>query len=352
MPELLSTLSCRLKALTDFAERLLAWWEDHGRHDLPWQIDRTPYRVWLSEIMLQQTQVSTVVPYFQRFVARFPRLADLAAAERDEVMALWSGLGYYARARNLHAAAQTCMEQHDARLPDSSEALKALPGIGESTANAIIAQAHDRRAPILDGNVKRVLSRHAAISGWPGKTAVQSRLWQESERRTPPDRACDYTQAIMDLGATLCRRSKPDCAICPVAGDCQALALNLVDQLPESRKPRPRPRRSTCLAVIRDKQGRVLLERRPPSGIWGGLWSLPELAAEHSSQGQAMPSIEHHFTHFILDIHPVLLAAADSPGIAESLDNEWLSPADALSRGLPRPVRQVIESLDYRGQKA
>ena len=342
----MSTPSSRWKTLADFANRLLAWWEIHGRHDLPWQIDRTPYRVWLSEVMLQQTQVSTVVPYFHRFTSHFPELADLAAADLDEVMALWSGLGYYARARNLHAAAKTCAEQYDGCLPETAEELQALPGIGESTANAIVAQAHDRRAPILDGNVKRVLARHAAIAGWPGKTAVQRKLWQEAERRTPPDRARDYTQAIMDLGATLCRRKKPDCTNCPVASDCQAWALNLVNQLPESRKPKPRPRRSTRLAVLQDEQRRILLERRPPSGIWGGLWSLPEFPRnDGKDQGQPLPSIEHHFTHFILDIHPVLLHASDSSKIADSSDSEWLSPPEALNRGIPRPIRQIIESL-------
>ena len=296
--------------------------------------------------MLQQTQVGTVVPYFQRFTDRFPELADLARAELDEVMALWSGLGYYARARNLHAAARICAEQHEGCLPETSEELQALPGIGESTANAIIAQAHDRRAPILDGNVKRVLARHAAIAGWPGRIAVQRQLWQESEHRTPPDRARDYTQAIMDLGATLCRRSKPDCPNCPVADDCQALFLNLVEQLPESRKPRPRPRRSTCLAVIRDDQGRILLERRPPSGIWGGLWSLPELPNDDTLRGQPLASIEHHFTHFILDIHPFLVLAPENLAIADESKKEWLSPSEALDRGLPRPIRQIIQSLD------
>ncbi|MCC5863692.1 MAG: A/G-specific adenine glycosylase [Wenzhouxiangella sp.] len=332
--------------MADFAARLLAWWECHGRHDLPWQIDRTPYRVWLSEIMLQQTQVGTVVPYFQRFTDCFPSLSDLARADLDEVMALWSGLGYYARARNLHAAARICAEQHKGCLPKTTEELQALPGIGESTANAIIAQAHDRRAPILDGNVKRVMARHAAIAGWPGKTAVQRQLWQESESRTPPDRARDYTQAIMDLGATLCRRRKPDCANCPVASDCQALALNLVDQLPESRKPKPRPRRSTRLAVLQDEQRRIMLERRPPSGIWGGLWSLPELPhGDNRVQGQPLLSIEHHFTHFILDIHPVLVHASESSNISDNGDTEWLSVSEALSRGIPRPIRQIIEGV-------
>ncbi|TVQ30552.1 MAG: A/G-specific adenine glycosylase [Wenzhouxiangella sp.] len=329
-----------------FASRLLGWWEIHGRHDLPWQLERTPYRVWLSEIMLQQTQVATVVPYFQRFTTRFPELSDLAGAELDEVMALWSGLGYYARARNLHATARICRDHHDGKLPESPEALRELPGIGQSTANAIVAQALDRRAPILDGNVKRVLARHAAIPGWPGKAAVLRALWQESERRTPADRACDYTQAIMDLGATLCRRSKPDCANCPVASDCQALAQDLVDQLPESRSARPRPRRRVQLAILEDERGRILLERRPPAGIWGGLWSLPELEDdEDMDNARALAAIEHHFTHFILDIQPLHLSISDNAKVDDRPDREWLSRSEALTRGLPRPIRQIIESL-------
>ncbi len=329
-----------------FANRVLNWWQTHGRHDLPWQIERTPYRVWLSEIMLQQTQVVTVVPYFQRFVARFPELSDLAAAELDEVMALWSGLGYYARARNLHAAARVCLQLHDGQLPECPEALRELPGIGESTANAIIAQAHNRRAPILDGNVKRVLARHAAIAGWPGKAAVLRKLWAEAEQRTPPDHARDYTQAIMDLGAMVCRRTRPACCDCPVAGDCQARARGVVEKLPERRKPRPRPRHSTRLVVMEDSQGRILLERRPPAGIWGGLWSLPELDDDRQpATATQLASIEHHFTHFVLDIHPVKVSVSRPSELADGQHRQWLSPNEALSCGLPRPVRQIIESL-------
>ena len=313
---------------------------------MPWQVERSPYRVWLSEIMLQQTQVATVIDYFQRFTARFPDLASLASAELDEVMALWSGLGYYARARNLHQAARICAEQFGGKLPDSADELLKLPGIGQSTANAIIAQAHDRRAPILDGNVKRVLARHAGIEGWPGRTAIGKALWAESERRTPPDRARDYTQAIMDLGATVCRPRNPACPACPLASDCIAYKHGMVDELPGRKPRRERPERSTRLAVVQGDDGRILLERRPPAGIWGGLWSLPEAEkVPEVDSGTALESIEHHFTHFVLHIHPIHVRITAPGGIADDSDQRWVNPQQALQMGLPRPVRQILEAL-------
>ena len=330
---------------TSFAQQVLDWWVVHGRHDLPWQVDRTPYRVWVAEIMLQQTQVVTVIGYFERFMQRFPDLETLAGADLDDVLALWSGLGYYARARNLHAAARHCMERHDSELPIESTLLRQLPGIGESTANAIVAQAHDRRATILDGNVKRVLARHAGISGWPGRSAVTRRLWQEADSRTPPEHARDYTQAIMDLGATVCTPRNPACLNCPVSVDCIARIDHRIDKLPEKKPPRRRPRRSVTLALVANENGELLLQRRPPTGIWGGLWSLPSLdEIAGGPSGELLETIEHHFTHFILDIEVRFIRAASSNLANDDADRTWMQPAEALQSGLPRPVRQIIET--------
>ena len=257
------------KSARTFADRLLDWYDVHGRRDLPWQHPRTPYRVWISEIMLQQTQVATVIPYFERWMTAFPDLPALANAGEDDVLAHWSSLGYYARARNILKAARTCMEQNDGRLPEGADELAGLPGIGRSTANAIVSQASDRPAAVLDGNVRRVLARHAAVEGWPGKSAVLKRLWAEAEARLPGSRGADYTQAIMDLGALVCTRTHPECAHCPVRDDCQALLRGLVERLPS---PKPATRvsdRDVCMLILRDPRGRVLLEKRPPAGICG-----------------------------------------------------------------------------------
>lgn len=336
-------------ARSDFARRLLKWWQSHGRHDLPWQKDRTPYRVWVAEIMLQQTQVSTVIPYFERFTAAFPTLESLARAPVDEVLAHWSGLGYYARARNLHAAARHCLEQHEGHVPADADRLEALPGIGRSTANAIVAQAYDRRAPILDGNVKRVLARHAGVEGWPGRSAVLRALWSEAEARTPADRAADYTQAIMDLGATVCTSRRPDCGNCPVADDCTARRANRIEEFPAARPKRPRPRREATLIIVENEHSEVLMQRRPPSGIWGGLWSLPERedlerppAAENVS---APETIRHQFTHFTLDIRFERIRVTGELNVADRDDLRWLEPGEALKSGLPQPIRHVIEGL-------
>ncbi|MGH8446294.1 MAG: A/G-specific adenine glycosylase, partial [Solimonas sp.] len=252
-----------------FAERLLAWFDVHGRHDLPWQHPRTPYRVWLSEIMLQQTQVATVIPYFARFLERFPDLRNLAAAPQDDVLALWAGLGYYARARNLHRCAQALVAEHGGEFPRNIEAVAELPGIGRSTAGAILAQAHGDRHAILDGNVRRVLARHAAIPGWPGQPTVQKQLWREAEARLPHERLADYTQALMDLGASVCTSRNPKCLLCPLAGDCQARIAGTVAQYPGAKPSRERPTREATLLLVEDAQGRLLLERRPPTGLWG-----------------------------------------------------------------------------------
>ena len=338
-----------------FARALLAWFDRHGRHDLPWQQDPTPYRVWVSEIMLQQTRVAAVIPYFERFTARFPDVDALAVAELDEVLGLWSGLGYYARGRNLHAAARTVHADYGGRFPETFEELVALPGIGRSTAGAILALAHGRRYPILDGNAKRVLARFHAVAGWPGKTAVRDRLWAFAERHTPRPRVGDYTQAIMDLGATLCTRTRPTCLLCPVAAGCRAHAAGDPTAYPALRPKRPYPTREKLLLVMRDAGGRVLVERRPPSGIWGGLWSFPEASADlefgdaiaaaarrHGLRpGRVRPlaPVEHGFTHFRLRATPVIVSVEPAPDrVADGEAVRWIGPEVAAGDGAgPRP---------------
>lgn len=333
-----------------FATRVLTWWNSHGRHELPWQRNRTPYRVWIAEIMLQQTQVAAVIPYFERFMATFPDLESLAQADIDDVLAHWSGLGYYARARNLHLAARRCLAEHDGKLPNDPEALEALPGIGKSTANAICAQAFDRRAPILDGNVKRVMARHAGIEGWPGRTAVLRRLWAEADARTPTGRARDYTQAIMDLGATVCTPRGPDCQRCPIADDCRARLEGRTERLPTPKPPKTKPCRSTTILIVENPCGQILLQRRPPAGIWGGLWSLPEagdMDALPVGEDLAPPeAIRHQFTHFTLDIRFERVQVNEGTFVADGENWRWMPPSRALEYGLPQPIRRAIEALD------
>jgi len=344
---------------TGFSTRLLDWFDAHGRHDLPWQHPRTPYRVWLSEIMLQQTQVATVIPYFERFLAALPDLRALAAADPDRVLALWSGLGYYSRARNLHRAARTCMERHGGALPTTLEDLVALPGIGRSTAAAILAQAHGQREAILDGNVKRVLARHAGVDGIVDAPATLKRLWEIADAHLPATRLADYTQALMDLGATVCVRRAPACARCPVRGDCVALAEARVEELPTRRRVRAKPHRTIAMLVVRDHDGRVLLARRPPSGIWGGLWSLPESADDPDALRECrrrigaargaprrLPPITHEFTHFRLEITPLLLRAGSrnaKPGGGTA--ERYVHPDEFANLGLPAPVRTLLARL-------
>jgi len=347
----------------EFAARVLAWFDRHGRKDLPWQREPEPYRVWVSEIMLQQTQVQTVIPYFERFVDRFPDVAALAGAPLDAVLHLWSGLGYYARARNLHRAAQLVRDRHGGALPTSLHDLAALPGIGRSTAGAILSLALGQRQPILDGNVKRVLARIFAVAGWPGQAAVAQRLWQLADALTPQERAGHYNQAMMDLGATLCTRSRPDCPECPVAQSCAArLAGNAADY--PGRKPtRVLPVREAYLLIVTDPAGRVLLERRPPTGVWGGLWSLPQTeldgdpvawCSDRRLGGGARvtsrwPVRRHTFSHFHLDLHPVEIRL-ERPGL-RALDGDgrvWYNPGDPDARGLAAPIRQLLAALAGR----
>jgi A/G-specific adenine glycosylase len=344
-----------------FANRILAWWDAHGRKDLPWQQPRTPYRVWVSEIMLQQTQVATVMPYFERWMRDFPDIPTLAAAPLDAVLAHWSGLGYYARARNLHRAALACMELHGGLLPVAAESLAALPGIGQSTANAIVSQSRDIPAAVLDGNVRRVLARHAAIDGWPGRSAVQKRLWAEAEARLPATRGADYTQAVMDLGALVCTRSNPDCPACPVHADCLALQQGAVARLPT---PKPKTRvgeRTLHLLILRDEQGRVLLEKRPPAGIWGGLWCLPDGAdlAEiearlglRATRPVDLPAFEHRLSHLRLSLRPVLADAFDATQVQCSAARGWFDPGQQARLGLPQPVTQLLAAINNHGPRS
>ncbi|TAM94195.1 MAG: A/G-specific adenine glycosylase [Rhodanobacteraceae bacterium] len=339
-----------------FARRLLHWYDAHGRHDLPWQHPRTPYRVWVSEVMLQQTQVATVIAYFERFVATLPDVLSLAAANEDRVLALWSGLGYYRRARHLNAAARICVERHAGELPRDFDTLAALPGIGRSTAGAILALAHGQRHAILDGNVRRVLARFHGIRGWPGERAIENALWTDAESHTPTTRLADYTQAIMDLGATVCTRGHPDCKACPQARACIAYRTGLTSEIPAPRPTRVLPERQTVFILLRDRRDRVLLQRRPPRGVWPGLWSLPEAANKRAAHTLAsrladldgkpamnLPDIRHTFTHFRLQASPIEWRGVRAhSGVADDGDSRWCSRADLATLGVPSPVRKIL----------
>ena len=359
------------RSTASFSSRLLAWFADHGRHDLPWQRDRSLYRVWVSEIMLQQTQVATVIPYFERFMARFPDAPILAGASLDEVLNLWTGLGYYARARNLQRAARVIVEQHGGIFPTDFEALQNLPGIGRSTAGAILAQALGQRHAILDGNVRRVLARRHLLEGDLTTSAAQARLWQLADQLTPQARLSDYTQAIMDLGATCCSRARPACERCPVAADCGAQLAGRQTELPAPKSKfsvrKARPQRHSVMLLARAPTGAVLLERRPESGIWGGLWCPPEFASAADARASGarllginawpaapLATIRHSFTHFDLDIEPWLvpLAAAQVPNRVAEADASsaratvWYNAArPGQSLGLPAPVKALLDKL-------
>lgn len=347
-----------------FSQRVLAWFDRHGRKELPWQEQRTPYRVWLSEIMLQQTQVQTVIPYFLRFTQAFPNIQALADAEEDRVMSLWSGLGYYARARNLHRCARMVVAEYQGNFPDNLEQLQSLPGIGRSTAGAILSQAFQKRGVILDGNVKRVLSRYAAIQGWAGQSKIQKQLWELAGRYTPISRPADYTQAMMDLGAMICTRRTPQCLQCPLQSDCEALRLDLVDEIPAKKPRKSLPERQVRLLVCRSEHG-ILLEKRPPSGIWGGLWSLPEAAQDISVDdletqiGQrygvdcikaTIGSMFHHtFTHFRLQIEPWYIEAKAAAMVQDGL-TAWFNEDELKKLGMPAPVDRLLSDLIVNGK--
>ena len=347
----------------DFARKVIEWQRCDGRHDLPWQNLDDPYRIWLSEIMLQQTQVSAVVPYFQRFVGRFPTLKALAAATEDEVLAVWSGLGYYARARNLHRAARHIVSMHGGHFPDHFDDIVTLPGVGRSTAGAIAVFSFGQSHPILDGNVKRVFARYFGVEGYSGAKAVSDRLWRLAEELLPDVEVQAYTQGLMDLGAQVCTRTRPRCGDCPLASQCQARLLDRIDVLPTPRPKKSRPQRSTVMLVM-EHDGALLMEKRPGAGIWGGLWSFPETdsigqAAQicHSQFGadvsavDRMSPIEHGFTHFSLTIVPLLCRVRGREPRAETPGRVWLNPEEAMHYPIPVPVRTLLLQLrDRLGQ--
>ena len=337
---------------------LVAWHAQHGRHELPWQHERSAYRVWVSEIMLQQTQVATVIGYYQRFMQRFPDLATLAAAPIDEVLHLWSGLGYYSRARNLHRAAQQLLSEHGGELPGEIEALVQLPGIGRSTAAAIVALAFGRRACILDGNVKRVLARYFAIDAPVGHSGTERELWLRAEQCTPHADIGVYTQAIMDFGATLCTRRDPSCMHCPLRQDCAALRAGRVHELPAPRVRRARPTRRVVMLLALDPEGQVLLQRRPPHGIWGGLWTPPQFAHRQAAtqycatalpeahlDADALPTLRHAFTHFELEITPLRARCRSAPGVMDGDGMLWYNAREPARVGLPAPIASLLSSL-------
>ncbi|HHJ36475.1 MAG TPA: adenine DNA glycosylase [Gammaproteobacteria bacterium] len=338
-----------------FAERLLLWYQQHGRHDLPWQQDRSLYSVWVSEIMLQQTQVATVIPYYQNFMQRFGSITALAEATQDEVLRYWAGLGYYSRARNLHKAALAISECYQGLFPSTYDDVLALPGIGPSTAGAILAQASGQRHAILDGNVKRVLARYQAIEGWPGKKQVEDQLWRFAESYTPEENVADYTQAIMDLGATLCTRASPRCELCPLMDDCKAYLQSCVAELPTRKPKKTLPVKQKRFLIIRNEQGSCLMEKRPPSGIWGGLWSLPELFMDEGvdemveknwqlqvNQYSDLPVFRHTFSHFHLDITPCEVEIeAKVQAVADDDRYRWHTDISRLA--LAAPVSAIFQ---------
>jgi A/G-specific adenine glycosylase len=341
------------------APPLLAWHAKAGRHDLPWQRGRSAYRVWVSEIMLQQTQVATVIPYFERFMQRFPDVRALADAPADEVLHLWTGLGYYARARNLHRAAQIVRDVHDGSFPRTLAAAMELPGVGRSTAGAILAIATGARHSILDGNVKRVLARFHAVEGPVDDNSTLQKLWQLADQNTPEAEVATYTQAIMDLGATVCTRAKPRCGECPIAADCRARLEARQAQLPQPRKKRGARRQRRAVMLVARRDSEVLLVQRPPSGIWGGLWCLPEFehrdAAEayadcmlgNAKLAGALPDIAHSFTHFDLVITPVVASCRGEAGVREG-KMLWYDLARPARVGLPAPIRTLLGNLPER----
>jgi A/G-specific adenine glycosylase len=349
-----------------FAQRLLDWFALHGRQTLPWQSNPTPYRVWVSEVMLQQTQVATVIPYYARFMARFPDVASLASAPLDEVLHLWTGLGYYARARNLQACAQVLLAQHGGAFPQTLDAMMDLPGIGRSTAAAILALSGGQRQPILDGNAKRVLARVFGIAGDPTSATVLAALWAQADACTPTQAVAAYTQAIMDLGATVCTRSTPACTTCPMSTGCIAALEERQAELPGKKQRRVRPSREATILIAEiehDGAIAVLVKRRPPSGVWGGLWSPPQFESERdalawclqefggAAESQLLPPIDHAFTHFDLRLHPLRVRCDRKTRIPDADNHRWYSLEAPPRIGLPQPIRRLFERLRTDGNE-
>jgi A/G-specific adenine glycosylase len=351
-------VSEKLCPIANVAPRVLQWFDDNGRKHLPWQQDKTAYRVWVSEIMLQQTQVATVIPYYHAFMAAFPTVEALASATQDKVLSHWSGLGYYARARNLHKAAKFVVNDLQGEFPTTVDTMMELPGIGRSTAAAVVSIVYDTPAAILDGNVKRVLARLHAIDRWPGEKQTELALWQVAEAYAPTQRCGDYTQAMMDLGATLCTRRQPQCLLCPLQQDCRARQLGDPALFPVKKPKVNKPVKAVKLLILQH-QDQVLLEKRPITGIWGGLWSLPEmdLAADIELdvpqrfycdvvQLQVQSDFRHTFSHYHLDITPCFVSVEPSLLIADTQKYQWFALPAALALGLPAPIRQLLQPLD------
>ena len=345
---------------TAFSQLILSWFKQHGRHHLPWQLKKTPYKVWVSEIMLQQTQVATVIPYFERFMTRFPTVKALAKADEDSVLHLWTGLGYYARARNLHKTASIICAQYNDVFPDSIEALTALPGIGQSTAGGIIASTMNKRAVILDGNVKRVLCRYHCVEGWPDQASTNRQLWNIAEQYTPEKNCGEYNQAMMDLGATLCGRSKPSCNICPLNASCQAYLSDRTKEFPHKKPKKKLPVKTTSMLILQSSNAKqVLLEKRPSLGIWGGLWSFPEIPIDHSpdsfiqqnnlkqiGEAESWQPVRHTFSHFHLEIAPLLITLKQPQhAIMESGRWHWYDLKNPAELGLAAPVKKLLAQL-------
>ncbi len=342
-----------------FQKRILRWFKAHGRKHLPWQQNKSPYQVWLSEVMLQQTQVATVIPYFNRFIARFPDLSSLAHTDLDEVLSYWTGLGYYARGRNLHRCAQTIEKEYGGKFPQDLTQLQSLPGIGRSTAAAILAFGFNQTATILDGNVKRVLARFHAIAGWPGLNEINKKLWCLAEYYTPHKQIADYTQAIMDLGALICTRGYPKCLQCPLQNDCLAYSTKNPTHFPSPKPSKKLPLRYIQMLILINERQEILLEKRPPLGIWGGLWSLPECPYRENAKNftkkhyfceidnaSKQTSIKHSFSHFHLEIQPVLMFVKKwHPPLMESNRIVWYNLEQLEKKGLAAPVKKIIRQL-------
>lgn len=332
---------------------ILKWHKQYGRHDLPWQNTQDAYRIWVSEIMLQQTQVTTVIPYYERFMSSFPTIQALAAADNDQVMHHWTGLGYYARARNLHKSAKQVVEEYGGVFPTLFDDVLALPGIGRSTAGAILAFSEQQHHAILDGNVKRVLARFYETEGWYAKKAVANQLWALAEANTPKKQVDTYTQAIMDFGATLCTRSRPNCSTCPLQKGCGAFKNGRTKELPHGKPKTAKPTKQTYMLMIQNDQGDVLLQQNPPTGIWGGLWCPPqtqELSEKMSVNGlsvskkKTLPMLKHTFSHFHLEITPVLCSYSHTHSVADD-SSLWYKSSASQAVGLAAPVKKLLSML-------
>lgn len=358
MKTLSESYTARMKTTPLFSKRIVDWYDIHGRKQLPWQLNKSPYKVWISEIMLQQTQVATVIPYFNQFLARFPDVLSLANAEQDEVLHFWTGLGYYARARNLHKAAQQIRDMFNGHFPTEFQQVLDLPGIGPSTAGAILSLSLGQHHAILDGNVKRVLARHGTIAGWPGKKPVEQALWSLSHEYTPKDNVQKYNQAMMDIGATICTRSKPNCPVCPVAIDCKGQLSGRQSEFPGKKPKKTLPEKAAWLLVM-TYQDQVLLNKRPPAGIWGGLWCFPEFKTKNQLNEYLLqenitfdneielPGFRHTFSHFHLDIQPIFIAVSMQKDhrVMEQNTSLWYNLPNPQKVGLASATERVLASL-------